>query len=90
MAYTGTYSPQSDHGGGDIKGCVHRKPTLGEWEVLQQCVAQIANADHDEVVVVVHAQDMTDLGPQFFYIVAVALLAELTETAEILAGSERR
>ena len=28
---------------------------------------------------------MTDLGPQFFYIVAVALLAELTETAEILA-----
>ena len=43
------------------------------------------NADHDEVVVVVHAQDMTDLGPQFFYIVAVALLAELTETAEILA-----
>ena len=48
-------------------------------------MAQIANADHDEVVVVVHAQDMTDLGPQFFYIVAVALLAELTETAEILA-----
>ena len=47
-------------------------------------MAQVAHADHDEVVVVVHPQDVADLGLQLLHIIAVPLLAELTEAAEVL------
>ena len=36
------------------------------------------------MVVVVHAQDVADLRPELLHIVAVALLAELSEAAEVL------
>ena len=48
-------------------------------------MAQVANTDHNEVVVIVHAQDMADLSAQLLHVVAVALLAEFAEAAEILA-----
>ena len=74
----------ADDRGRYIKGGVHCKTALGEREVLQQRMAQIAHADHDEVMVVVHAQDMSDLSLQLLHIVAVPLLAELAEAAEVL------
>ena len=48
-------------------------------------VRAIAGTDDDEVVVVVHTQDVADLAPELLHIVAVALLAELAEAAEVLA-----
>ena len=77
---------RSDQGGGDVERGVHREAGLGEGEVLQKRVAQIARADHDEVVVFVHAQNVPDLRAQLFYVVAVALLAKLAEAAEILTN----
>ena len=75
----------ADNSGGDIKSGVHGKTSVGEWEVLQQGMTQVAHADHDQVVVVVHAQNVTDLSTELLHIIAVALLSELAETAEILA-----
>ena len=43
-----------------------------------------ARADDDEPVALVDAQNMADLGAQLRHVVAVALLAELAEAAQIL------
>ena len=69
---------------GHVKGGVHLEAHLFKIEVLEQSVTQMARADDDKPVAVVNAQDVTDLGPQLGYVVAVPLLAELTEAAEIL------
>ena len=58
---------------------------LGEIKVLQQRMAQMARADDDQLVIVVNAQDMANLGAKLGHVVAVALLAEFTEAAEVLA-----
>ena len=47
-------------------------------------MAQIAHADHHQMMVVVHTQNVADLGAQLLHVIAVTLLAELTEAAEIL------
>ena len=70
----------------DVKGGIHGEAGLGEGEVLQQGMAQIAHTDHNEMVVIVHAENMANLRAQFLYIVAVALLTKFTEAAEILAN----
>ena len=48
-------------------------------------MAQMAHADDDKPVAVVDAQNVADLGPQLRHVVAIPLLAELAEAAEILA-----
>ncbi len=73
-----------DHGRGDIKCGIHGEASVGEGEVLQQRVTQVAHADHDQMMVVIHAEDVSDLCAKLFYVVPVALLAEFTEAAEVL------
>ena len=74
-----------DQRGGHVEGGVHLEAHLLKIEVLQQGVAQVAHADDDEPVAVVDAQNVADLGPQLRHVVAVPLLTELAEAAEILA-----
>ena len=69
----------------DIKGGVYSETGLGEGKILQQGMTQVAHSDHDEMMIIVHAQDMADLRTKLFHIVAVALLTELAEAAEILS-----
>ena len=73
-----------DHIGRDVKGGVHGEAGVFKGEVVQQCAAQVADTDHDEMVIVVHTQNVTDLGTKFFNVVSISLLAKLTETTEIL------
>lgn len=61
-----------------------RKPVCMKSKLRQQRVAQVAGADDDEAVLLVHAENVTDLGAQLQNVVAVALLAELAEAAEVL------
>ena len=75
----------ADHSGGDIERRIHRKAALREGKVLQQGMSQIADADHDQMVIIVHAQNMADLSLQFFHIITVTLLSELAKAAEVLA-----
>ena len=75
---------RADEGGGDVEGGVDAEADLVKVEVLQQGVAQMARADDDEPVALVDAQNMADLGAQLRHVVAVALLAELAEAAQIL------
>ena len=70
--------------GGDVERGVEQKTGLHEVKVAQQRVAQVAGADDDEAVLLIHAENVTDLGAQLQNVVAVALLAEFTEAAEIL------
>ena len=44
----------------------------------------MAGADDDEAVLLVHAENVTDLGAQLQNVVAVALLAELAEATQVL------
>ena len=44
-----------DNVGINIKGGVHREAAAFKGEVIQQCPAKIAYADHDEMMVIVHA-----------------------------------
>lgn len=74
----------ADHRRGDVEGGIHGEAGVGEGEVLQQGVAQIAYADHDQMVVVVHTQNVADFRPQFLHVVSIALLAEFAEAAEVL------
>ena len=53
-------------------------------EVADQGVPQIAGAHHNDAMAAVHTQDMTDLTAQLADVVAVALLSELAEAAQIL------
>ena len=68
----------------DVKGGVHSKAGLGEGEILQQGMAQVAYSDHNEVMVIVHSQDMADFRAKLLHIVAVTLLTELAKAAEVL------
>jgi len=70
--------------GGDVERGVKQKTGLHEVKVAQQRVAQVAGADDDEAVLLVHAENVTDLGAQLQNVVAVALLAELAEAAQVL------
>ena len=72
------------HVGIHVEGGVHGAAVLGEGEVVENGVAQVAHADDDQVVVVVHAQNVADLRAQLLHVVAVALLAELAKAAEVL------
>lgn len=69
---------------GNIKGGIHGKTGLGKVKIVQQGATKVAHADHDEMMVVVYAQNMADFRAQFFDIVAVALLSEFAKTAEVL------
>ena len=41
------------------------------------------------MMILIHTQNMADLGPQLFHIIAVALLTELAEAAEVLTDLRR-
>ena len=75
----------ADDGGGDVEGGVEQETALIEVEVLQQCMAEVTCADHDEAVFVVYAENVADLGAQLHNVVAVALLAKFTEAAQVLS-----
>ena len=75
---------RADERGGDIERGVKQKTGLHEVKVPQQRVAQVAGADDDEAVLLVHAENVTDLGAQLQNVVAVALLAELAEATQVL------
>ncbi len=69
---------------GHVEGCVQRKTGLLKMEIVHQGVTEVARADHNQMMMIVHAQDMADFGMQLLHIIAVALLSELPETAQIL------
>ena len=70
--------------GRDIERGVERKAAVKKTEILHQRVAQVTDTDDDDPVLIVHAQNAADLRAKFADVVAVSLLAELTEAAEIL------
>ena len=53
-------------------------------EILNQGAPQIAHTHHNDPVALIHAQDASDLSAQLVHIIAVALLAELAEAAQVL------
>ena len=73
-----------DQRGGDVEGGVDAEAYLFKVEVLQQRMTQMPHADDDDAVPAVDAENVADLRPQLRHVVAVALLPELTEAAEIL------
>ena len=74
----------ADDSGGDVEGGVEEEAALVEVKVLQQRVTEVARADDDEAALVIHAEDVADLGAQLHDVVAVALLTEATEAIQIL------
>ena len=70
--------------GVNVKGTVHGKATGIEIEVVQQSMTQITDTHQYDVVTAIHAEDLTDLTLEVFYIITVTLLTELTEATEIL------
>ena len=72
-------------GGRDVEGGLQEEPRVSKMEVLDQGPAQVAYAHHNDPVLLVHAQDMADLRAQLVHVIAVALLSELAEAAEVLA-----
>ena len=70
---------------GNIKGCIHVEANLFKVKVLQQGVTQVAHTDYNEAVALVNAQNMANFRAEFGNIVAIPLLAEFTEAAQILA-----
>jgi len=79
-----TVDLRADEIGGEIKSGVEMEAHGGEIKVLHQGVAQMACTDDDDLLIFVDAEYVTDLGAQLRHIVAIALLTELTETAQIL------
>ena len=73
-----------DDGRGDVEGSVEQEAALIKVKVLQQRMAEVTRADHDEAVLVIYAENMTDLGAKLHDVVAVALLPELAEAAQVL------
>ena len=69
---------------GNIKGCIHVEANLFKVKVLQQGVTQVAHTDDNEAVALVNAQDMANLRAELGNIVAIPLLAEFAEAAEVL------
>ena len=47
-------------------------------------MSQIAYADHNQVVIIVHTQNMADFRPQLLNVITISLLSEFPEAAEIL------
>ena len=72
---------RADQRGRDIKGRVEQETGLRKVEVAQQRMTQMARADHNEPVPLVHTEDVADLRAQLEDVVAVALLAEFTKAA---------
>ena len=73
-----------DQRGGDVERGVDAEAYLFKVEVLQQRMTKMPHADDDDAVPAVDAENVADLRPQLRHVVAVALLAEFTEAAEIL------
>lgn len=73
----------------DVKRSLGGKSGLREVKVLQQGAAEIANTDHNEMMIAVHTQNMADFRSQLIDIVSVSLLSELTEATEILPNLRR-
>ena len=67
-----------------IKGGRKRHTGALEVKVFHQGPAQVARPQNDRVVAAVHTQNVGNLPPQIFNIIAVALLAEPAEAGEIL------
>ena len=74
----------ADDGGGNVESGVEEEAALVEVKVLQQRVTEVARADDDEAALVIHAEDVADLGAQLHDVVAVALLTKFAEAAQIL------
>ena len=74
----------ADKGGGDVEGGVNLEADLLEVEVLEQGMAEVAGTDDNQLVPIVDAQNVADFGAQLGDVIAVSLLAELTEAAQIL------
>ena len=68
-----------------IERGVHRESGAFKGEVIQNGAAQITNADNNQMIIIINTQNVTDFGSEFFYIITIALLAELAKAAEILA-----
>ena len=75
---------RSDQRRGDIEGGVDAEAHLFKIEVLQQRMTKMPHADDDDAVPAVDAENVADLRPQLCHVIAVSLLPELTEAAEIL------
>ena len=75
---------RADKGGGDVEGGVDAKADLLKIKVLQQRVAQVTHTDDNEAMSLVDTENMAYLGAQLGYVVAVTLLPELAETAQVL------
>ena len=78
--------PGAGDSGRNVESGVHRKAGLGKGEILQKRVAQITHADHHQMVIVVHTQNPADFRVKLLHIVAVTLLSELPEAAQVLAN----
>ena len=74
----------TDQRRGHVEGGIHLKAHLLKVEVLQQRMAQMARSHHNEPVAGVDAQNVADFRAQLRHVIAVALLTEFTEAAEIL------
>ena len=77
--------PLTDQRRRDVKRCVERKAVLNKIKVLHQCVCQMPGADDDQAALRVDTENAPDLGTQLDDIIAVALLTEFAEAAEVLA-----
>ena len=84
MAYLYAVDLRADEIGGEIESGVEMETHGGEIKVLHQSVAQVTCTNDDDLLIFVDAEDVTDLGAQLRHIVAIALLTELTEAAQIL------
>ena len=67
-----------------VVGSQHVEAVLLKAEILDHGAAYVADADEDDGEVAVHAEYAGDLAAQTRDIVAVALLAEFAEAAEVL------
>ena len=57
---------------------------LAEAEVVHQRAADVADADEHGLIAAIHAEYACDLVAESRNVIAIALLSELTEAAEIL------
>ena len=65
------------------RGLEVKAPGL-EREVAQKCLTEVADADENGAVAPVHTEDGCDLRAECGDFIAVALLAEFAEAAEVL------
>ena len=74
----------TDEIGVDVERSLEREAVLLKAEVFHERAADVADADQNGRVVAVHTEDLGDLAAQRHHVVAVALLAEFAEAAEVL------